>query len=242
MLATLKKWSNKVLAIAPNALMPSNRTKFSKANANQAKSAVQLIDEALLDRNSLLARTRVWRGTSTRLETYAGKEGDGGAPDTEADAADVFDDTDFYQALLRDVIDSRSGGAASGAGLDTLTTDWRLAQKQRKKAKAANVDTRASKGRKLRFEVHEKLRNFMAPAPPPPLSLVPGIHASATSGGGTVWHEAQIDELFAGLLGCAFGGDAEADGEGEDQDGEPGSRRMEVDVEQAVKGGFRVFG
>ena len=55
-----------------------------------------------------------------------------------------------------------------------------LQQKQRKKRK---VDTRASKGRKIRYHVHEKIQNFMAPQPK-----------------GT-WHEEMLEELFAGLLG-----------------------------------------
>jgi len=49
------------------------------------------------------------------------------------------------------------------------------------------VDTKASKGRKLRYEVHEKIKNFMVPV------LNRGT-----------WHEEQIDELFASLLGKGF--------------------------------------
>lgn len=45
------------------------------------------------------------------------------------------------------------------------------------------VDTKASKGRKLRYTVHEKIQNFMAPIP------------------GEIWHEEQTDELFASLFG-----------------------------------------
>lgn len=162
---TLQKWSNKVLAIAPQALLPANRTKFSRSTNNQAKSAVQLVDETLLEREKLLSRTRVRRGKGVRLVVESGVER-GGGPDADlpvkaagggavgeaagaADAdgdADVFDDTDFYQQLLRDVIEAREGG---GAGLDGAGDEWRAAQKQRKARKA--VDTRASKGRKLRF-------------------------------------------------------------------------------------------
>jgi protein AATF/BFR2 len=38
-----------------------------------------------------------------------------------------------------------------------------------------------------RYEVHERIQNFMVPVP---------HHAG--------WHEAQIDELFASLLGRGF--------------------------------------
>lgn len=56
--------------------------------------------------------------------------------------AEMFDDTDFYQQLLRDVIDSRGD---NGGG---TTNDWMILQKQKKAKK--KVDTKASKGRKLR--------------------------------------------------------------------------------------------
>ncbi|KAH8116412.1 TRAUB-domain-containing protein [Phellopilus nigrolimitatus] len=226
LLTTLQKWSNKVLAIAPSTLLPSSRTKFSRNNANQVKSAVQLVDDALLDREKLVARTRIWRGKGSRLgvvNVEKSSETNVRVHESADGDMDVFDDTDYYQSLLRDVIDARAGGSGAGAGggLDGLAEDWRAAQKQRKARKA--VDTRASKGRKLRFEVHEKLQNFMAPAPPP---------------GGAVWHEAQIDELFASLFGKGFSiAEKEVDVLMEES-----LPRMDVDMEQALKGGFRVFG
>ncbi|KAL5536909.1 BFR2 [Sanghuangporus sanghuang] len=221
-LATLQKWSNKVLAIAPSALLP-NRTKFSSKNSNQVKSAVQLVDEALLEREKLIARTRVWRGTSNQLgagrSDLTASKPEGQSEDSAA--IDIFDDTDFYQALLRDVIDAHSGSGGATAGLDGITADWRTTQQQRKKARQKTIDTRASKGRKLRFDVHEKLQNFMAPAPQP---------------GGTAWHEEQTDELFASLLGKGFGTEA---GPVPAVESQP---EMDGDVDNALKGGFRVFG
>ncbi|KAG7093782.1 hypothetical protein E1B28_007429 [Marasmius oreades] len=162
---TLNKWSSKIQAIAPSVLLPANRNAFSK-DRNQIKSAVQLMDENLLDYTKLLGRTHVWRGRGTRL----------GVPTATENDEDLFDDTDFYQQLLRDVIDARDAFGAN---------DWMLAQKERKARK--KVDTKASKGRKLRYEVHERLRNFMVPI------TVRGA-----------WHEEQIDELFSSLLGKGF--------------------------------------
>lgn len=213
LLTTLQKWSNKVLAIAPAILLPSNRTKFSSKNSSQMKGAVQLVDEALLERDKLLERTRNWRGSENRLPSVRHSEISDAPPDNTM--TDVFDDTDFYQTLLRDVIDARSGAET---GLGDLSADWRASQQQRKKTRRSTVDTRASKGRKLRYEVHEKLQNFMAPAPPP---------------GGAVWHEEQIDELFASLLGRGF-----PDTEIHEED----QGTMDVDVENALRSGFRVFG
>jgi protein AATF/BFR2 len=77
----------------------------------------------------MVDRTRVYRGKGERVGSQAAEH------DSEA-----FDDTDFYQQLLRDVIDTRNGAGGS--------QDWIQAQKERKKRKV--VDTKASKGRKIR--------------------------------------------------------------------------------------------
>ncbi len=43
---------------------------------------------------------------------------------------------------------------------------WRLRAAQRGRKRRKQVDRRASKGRKLRYHVHEKLVNFVAPRQP----------------------------------------------------------------------------
>ncbi|KJA15245.1 hypothetical protein HYPSUDRAFT_48566 [Hypholoma sublateritium FD-334 SS-4] len=197
LLQTLSKWSAKIQAVAPSVLLPSNRGAFSKGGQN-LKSAVELVEETLHDQNKLLTRTQIPRVKKPRI---------GGAPVDKIDHAevvdaDVFDDTDFYQKILRDIIDARGDGSKND--------DWMLLQKQKKAKK--KVDTKASKGRKLRYEVHEKLQNFMVPVP------VPGA-----------WHEEQIDELFASLLGKGFENIA--------------LNAEQVQVQNDIQlGGFRVFG
>lgn len=131
---------------------------------------IEVIDSVLqTDAQKLLARTR-----STRNSTSED-------PDGDVDAQDfgVFDDLDFYQQLLRDVIESRADVTDAGQ------QEWMQRQKALKAKRKRAVDTRASKGRKLRYQVHEKLQNFMVPIPT----------------GCGAWHEEQIDELFASLMG-----------------------------------------
>ena len=65
----------------------------------------------------------------------------------------------------------------------------------------------------------------MAPAPMP---IPTGI-----GGGGGAWHEEQIDELFASLLGKGCIADDEREKEGEEV-----GNGMDVDVKEALKGGF----
>ncbi|KAJ8522765.1 hypothetical protein ONZ45_g726 [Pleurotus djamor] len=220
-LQTLSKWSSKIQAVAPSVLLPSTRNAFSK-NRQNIKSVVQLIDDTLTtDREKLLNRTQTRRTKGARLgptlsipSGHTGKGSlevveDGDAIDTE-----LFDDTDFYQQLLRDIIDSRGNTSA--------TEDWLTIQKQKKAKK--KVDTKASKGRKLRYEVHEKMQNFMVPVP------VPGS-----------WHDEQMDELFASLLGKGFSHHDASGPIDVDVDEEAG-QQLQEQADASLKGGFKVFG
>lgn len=96
---------------------------------------------------ALLSRTRLQRCSGPRVT----REVEGGDNEIEEDE-EIFDDTDFYQQLLRDVIDSKGRGSGQ-------LTDWTTSQKQKKSKKV--VDTRASKGRKLRLVVLSNRRNLM---------------------------------------------------------------------------------
>jgi protein AATF/BFR2 len=135
LIQTLAKWSSKIQAVAPSVL-PSNRGTFSNKSAHSPKSAVQLVDETLqgADHVKLLARTKVKRSKRVRVGEVVGEE-DGEDPDME-----IFDDTDFYQQLLRDIIDAQERKGE--------VEDWTIVQNQKKAKK--KVDTKASKGRKLR--------------------------------------------------------------------------------------------
>lgn len=174
---TLSKWSAKVQAVAPNVLLPDNRGSFMRDGKPSQIGVVSLIDELLRsDGKKLLDRTRKRKDKHSRIgETE--REDEAG----EEDRVDVeiFDDTDYYQQLLRDVIAARGGGDGQGGD-----QQWQIQQRERKAKRRKTVDTKASKGRKLRYEVHAKLQNFMVPVP-----VVGGD-----------WHEEQIDGLFSSLL------------------------------------------
>lgn len=100
----LSRWSSKIAA-APDSRSASASTRLQLRAMNQ--SVVEQMDQALagdgMDR--LVDRTRVWRGDeSARLGTTRV------ADETEARPTDVhvFDDSDFYAQLLRDLIDNAS--------------------------------------------------------------------------------------------------------------------------------------
>jgi protein AATF/BFR2 len=97
-----------------------------------------------------------------------------------------FDDSQFYQHLLRDLISSRTR-----TGLPpSISTNSILPSDGVGKPKPINnqknrrgIDTKASKGRKLRYTTHEKLVSFMAPEDR------------------TTWSEAARREFFGSLFG-----------------------------------------
>eukprot|EP01025_Chloroclados_australasicus_P015250 TRINITY_DN17276_c0_g1_i7.p1 TRINITY_DN17276_c0_g1~~TRINITY_DN17276_c0_g1_i7.p1 ORF type:complete len:328 (-),score=27.85 TRINITY_DN17276_c0_g1_i7:209-1192(-) len=66
---------------------------------------------------------------------------------------ETYDDNEFYQNLLKDYLEGSGGVAAAQLS---------LFQKQRIK-KTRLVDRKASKGRKIRYVVQEKLVNFLLP-------------------------------------------------------------------------------
>lgn len=83
-----------------------------------------------------------------------------GAAAAAAFDANIFDDRDFYSQLLREVL-SGSGGAGGAGGVGReLRSEGKKAAKRRA---AAEVERRASKGRKIRYVAVEKLQNFVAP-------------------------------------------------------------------------------
>jgi protein AATF/BFR2 len=94
------------------------------SDRQRSKGAVLIIDEVLTNLEKLRARTRIMRT--------------GGTADNIEDGNGVFDDTDFYQSLLRDIIASKTG-----------EEDWAIEQTRKRKEKKKVVDTKASKGRKL---------------------------------------------------------------------------------------------
>ncbi|KAI9776861.1 MAG: rRNA-processing protein bfr2 [Geoglossum umbratile] len=159
-LTTLEKWSAKVRG--PTTL-PTNR-KLNNTAPQQTITGV--LQEHLSNPDRLIKRTKVPRSCAP---IQAQKK----TPEDE----DIFDDADFYQILLKELVNQRMVESSNSQG---VAVQWTAARDAKTKK---NVDTKASKGRKLRYTVHEKLQNFMAPQEV-----------------GT-WGQRQIDELFSSLLG-----------------------------------------
>ncbi|XP_041861555.1 protein AATF [Melanotaenia boesemani] len=163
--ATLQKWHDKTRLTVG---------KSSKGFGAFDRNVLTQVEQVLTDRERLLRRTQSRRSEYSilgKLEPSAGTSGkglsEGEEPQLKANAhltdldEDIFDDDDFYHQLLRELIE-RKTSAADPNDQVAMGRQWLAIQKLRSKIKK-KVDTKASKGRKVRFHIHSKLLNFMAP-------------------------------------------------------------------------------
>lgn len=175
----LDKWSTKSRGAAA---LPT-RGRLNNTGSEQALSDV--LNGHLTDMPRLLKRARTPRSCAPMQVQQSSKRGRNDPEEVEAansGVENIFDDADFYTLLLRELVEQRSSDATSGIASATISDmpSWQVAREARTKKQ---VDTRASKGRKLRYTVHEKLQNFMAPEDR------------------TTWSQRQADELFGSLFG-----------------------------------------
>ncbi|XP_060719716.1 protein AATF [Tachysurus vachellii] len=134
------------------------------------------VEQVLMDKERLLKRTQTRRSDYrvlgkpelSHVTTQSNStEPEAVEPVLKANAhlkdldQEIFDDDDFYHQLLRELIE-RKTSAADPNDQVAMGRQWLAIQKLRSKIKK-KVDTKASKGRKVRFHVHSKLVNFMAP-------------------------------------------------------------------------------
>jgi protein AATF/BFR2 len=164
--ATLEKWSSKVRG---STSLPLTR-RLNPTGPEQ--SITSLLQDQLATSEHLIKRTKMPRSCAPIQRDQKLVED-----------PNIYDDGNFYQMLLKELVDQRrvESLTAPAAGNDANNTMQWVAVKEAKTRK--NVDTKASKGRKMRFTVHEKLQNFMAP------------DDRAT------WEPERIDRFFGTLLG-----------------------------------------
>lgn len=136
--ATIDTWNDRTR-------LQQNQQKFSAFDSSTLKQ----IEHILADKPRLIKRTQLRRSAYKVIGCQDEKEYD----------HEVFDDDDFYHQLLRELIERKTSGVSDPVALGQ---QWLKLQKLRAKAKK-KVDTKASKGRKTRYDIHAKLVNFMAP-------------------------------------------------------------------------------
>lgn len=156
------------------------------------------IEYLLKDKNRLIKKTQLKRsrydivGQASKDEFADNPNGN----DVDAErkisedeeyCSEIYDDDDFYHQLLRELIEHKSADISDPI---QLSRQWIALQQMRSKMKR-KIDTRATKGRRIRYVVHSKLVNFMAPQK------------------SNEWTEDSKNELFASLFGKQYEGSIE---------------------------------
>ncbi|GAB9473075.1 Apoptosis antagonizing transcription factor [Globisporangium polare] len=147
--------ANQVMLPQYSDILNTYTRKTNLAGGSQVKKFKAVNQDVLAQVESVLADVqRVKRKAHAPLDV---DNGNTSADESSEDLLDelMYDDSDFYQQLLKEFIES--GG---GSGQDAL-------QQRTHRKKKKLVNRKASKGRQLRYTVHPKLENFMFPDPYP---------------------------------------------------------------------------
>lgn len=156
----LESWHQKMVLSATPVLKKSAKRKQLTLINQSAWTQVDLaMSSSSSDPDRLFRRTRQYRGT----------EGVFGEPNDC-----LFDDGDFYSTLLAEWLDAHPSDARLAAVRGVVGAS---------SSSNKNDHHRGSKGRRLRYDVHEKLVNYMVPS-----------QAAA------MWPDTKTDELYASLL------------------------------------------
>lgn len=150
----------------------------------------------LQDSGRLIARSRPL-ASSVRVLGIAPAPGTQDAPPAAAAAAgvddagrlsDAYDDSDFYQHLLNQLLASGGAAGAEAAAGGVGAAGGVAGLKPYARRVRPNVDRRATKARRMKFTAIPKLVAFAAPAPfvvPPELAVdVDTVVASLFRAGG----------------------------------------------------------
>lgn len=185
--AILERWSNKTKATT----VTNNKARL---NASAQQTLTEVLDSQLTS-SHLITRTQTPRSCAPIQSSNKAVQ-----PDPA-----IYDDADFYGLMLKELLEQRSADLnANGTAEFVVQAPWQVAREAKTKKV---VDTKASKGRKLRYTVQEKLQNFMAPEDR------------------GEWGDRQRDELFSSLFGQRLGLGEHDEVESEEEEG--------VDAEEA---------
>lgn len=185
--STLQKWSHK----ARGATAQSQGSSRLAASAQQA-TIIDVLTSHLTQPDRLLKRAQTPRSCApVQLAASTSKN--------PLPSPLIYDDADFYGLLLKELLDAKSAQDSTAAANVDLSNMHSM--RRDAKTKRAGVDVKASKGRKLKYDVHEKLLNFMAPEDR------------------ARWGERQTDELFGSLFGARLGLGEDVDEDAEEGEG-----------------------
>ncbi|CAL8462818.1 g2352 [Coccomyxa elongata] len=153
--ASMDRWHRKTMLMTGTGAMRNNLRALNQSLSSQVAALVK-------DSGPAVQRTQLMKALVKPLMGHASlqaAQGDEAEDEENLEEvvlderdAETFDDGEFYQQLLKEFLES------SGADTTAINASVQGSKKKRK-----NVDRRASKGRKLRYQVMDKLVHFMAP-------------------------------------------------------------------------------
>ncbi|CAJ0930483.1 unnamed protein product, partial [Mesorhabditis belari] len=143
--STIEKWDERTRLVSSG---PARQKDFS----HMEDTAMGQIEKIMRDKNRLLRRTRINRSNLERI----------GKTNEAKEDLEFFDDNDFYHVMLKELLDKRTDQTLDSAA---MTRQWLELQKYREKRSKKKVDTKASKGRKIRYKAIPKLVNFFPAVP-----------------------------------------------------------------------------
>lgn len=177
---TISKWYDRTKVLTPG----------SKNLKLPAFDIIRNIEGVLSNKDELIKKTQLYKGgyeiigMKNTTSTARLNDADRSNPESKpVHCSEIYDDTDFYHTQLRELIEFKTNTSTNPAD---MTKQFVELQKLRNKIKKV-VDTRASKGRKIRYAVHNKMVNFMARNDP------------------TEWSTEAKTELFSSLFGSRTG-------------------------------------
>lgn len=183
----ISKWHDRTKILTPGSV----KTQKQQGNID----VIRKIEGVLANKDELIKKSQLLKGGYTlfdqscativpkasrsliEMEETEEKQND---ENNDIYCTEIYDDTDFYHTQLRELIEYKTNSTGNA---NEMRKQFIELQKLRKKMKKT-VDTRASKGRKIRYVVHNKLVSFMAP--------------NRTSN----WDDEQKNELFKSLFGA----------------------------------------
>ncbi|KAI5633215.1 apoptosis antagonizing transcription factor domain-containing protein [Phthorimaea operculella] len=183
--STIQKWNEKTRLATASAIKNKNAP---------SNTVLQQISYILSDKEKLIRRTQLKRTEydivgykKPVVEEEQIQNGDNvpkvkDRKDDDEYIPEIFDDSDFYHQLLRELIECKSADISDPV---QLSRQWIALQQMRSKMKR-KVDTKATKGRKIKYVVHNKLVNYMAPEKC------------------TTWTDESTNELYSSLFGKMF--------------------------------------
>lgn len=135
----LLKWDDRTKLLTPGAGL-------KRKSIQDDYDIIKKIDSALANREALLEKSQTLKNNQQQAEEQENAEGAPAASGTGNRQQNVYDDSDFYHQQLRELIEYKASSTSSQSDIAKQFVELqKLRQKMKKK-----VDTRASKGRKLR--------------------------------------------------------------------------------------------